>query len=181
MIVKETHLGGCFIIEPTVIKDERGYFMEAFNLAKFCEVIGSEVQFVQDNESFSRKGVVRAFHRQLGAHAQAKLVRVLSGSVLDVAIDLREDSHTFGQYVVVELSCKNKKQLYIPKGFAHGFLALSDTVNFFYKCDNYYNKSSEQGIIYNDPTLNIDWNFPENEMILSDKDQKLPTFKELFS
>ena len=180
MTVKETFLKGCFIIEPTVIRDERGYFMEAFNHEKFCASIGLNTHFVQDNQSFSTKGVVRALHRQIGEHAQAKLVRVLSGIVLDVAVDLREDSQTFGQHVAIELSSDNKKQLFIPKGFAHGFIALSDTVEFFYKCNNYYHKDSEQGIIYNDPTLKIDWNFPESEMILSEKDRQLPTFKALF-
>ncbi len=181
MTATETHLKGCFIIEPTVFEDDRGSFMESFNKEKLEQVIGAKIQFVQDNQSYSKKGVVRALHRQLGVHSQTKLVRVLSGKVLDVAVDVREGSATFGQYIAIELSGENRKQLFIPKGFLHGFLALSDTVEFFYKCDNHYVKGSEQGIIFNDPTLNINWNFPENEMILSQKDQELPTFKELFS
>ena len=176
MKVTETKLKGCFILEPKVFVDDRGYFMESYNEELFNDSIGRKVHFVQDNQSFSTKGVVRALHRQIGEHAQAKLVRVLQGRVLDVAVDLRTDSPTYGQHVAVELSYENRKQLFIPRGFAHGFVALSDTVEFFYKCDNYYNKASERGIIYNDTTLNIDWKLPQEQLIISEKDAILPTF-----
>ena len=177
MIVKETKLKGCFVLEPTVFNDERGYFMESFNQERFNSAIGSNIDFVQDNQSFSAKGVVRALHYQVGEFAQAKLVRVLSGSVLDVAVDLRKDSPTFGKHISIELSYENKKQLFIPKWFAHGFVALSDTAEFFYKCDNYYNKESEGGIIYNDVELNIDWLLPDEKLKISEKDLMLPTLK----
>jgi len=175
MIAKETKLKGCFILEPSIFTDERGYFMESFNAARFNSAVGDEVHFVQDNQSFSSKGVIRALHYQVGEHAQAKLVRVLSGTVLDVAVDLRKDSSTFGEYVGEVLSAENKRQMYIPRGFAHGFVVLSDTAEFFYKCDNYYNKASEGGIIFNDLTLNIDWMVPQDQLIVSEKDQVLPT------
>lgn len=175
MKVTETKLKGCFILEPKVFDDDRGYFMESYNEELFNASIGRKVHFVQDNQSFSTKGVVRALHRQIGEHAQAKLVRVLQGRVLDVAVDLRTDSPSYGQHVAVELSYENRKQLFIPRGFAHGFVALSDTVEFFYKCDNYYNKASERGIIYNDMTLNIDWILPQEQLIISEKDAILPT------
>lgn len=149
--------------------------MESFNKERFNDSIGETIHFVQDNQSFSCRGVIRALHYQTGKHAQAKLVRVLSGKVLDVAVDIRRDSPTFGQHVAIELSAENKKQLLIPRGFAHGFVALSETAEFFYKCDNYYNKASEGGIIYNDPTINIDWKVPSNEILVSEKDAILPT------
>ncbi|RZJ98959.1 MAG: dTDP-4-dehydrorhamnose 3,5-epimerase [Flavobacterium sp.] len=170
-----TKLKGCFILEPKVIFDERGYFMESFNEQRFQEGIGQEIHFVQDNQSYSTKGVLRGLHYQTGEHAQAKLVRVLSGEVLDVAVDIRPDSETFEQYVAVLLSAENQKQFFVPRGFAHGFLVLSETATFFYKCDNFYNKESEGGIIYNDPSLNIDWQFQENELIISEKDKVQPT------
>ncbi|MGB5273412.1 MAG: dTDP-4-dehydrorhamnose 3,5-epimerase [Flavobacteriaceae bacterium] len=176
MKVTETKLKGCFILEPKVFVDDRGYFMESYNEELFNDSIGRKVLFVQDNQSFSTKGVVRALHRQIGEHAQAKLVRVLQGCVLDVAVDMRTDSPTYGQHVAVELSYENRKQLFIPRGFAHGFVALSDTVEFFYKCDNYYNKASERGIIYNDTTLNINWILPQEQLFISEKDAILPTF-----
>jgi len=169
-----TKLEGCYIIEPRVIKDDRGYFMESFNENTFQKAVGKEVHFVQDNQSFSTKGVLRGLHYQTGEHSQAKLVRVLSGEVLDVAVDIRLGSHTFGQHVSIVLSEENQKQLYIPRGFAHGFLVLSDTATFFYKCDNFYNKESEGGIFYRDTTLNIDWCFPSNQLIISEKDQAQP-------
>ena len=177
MTVSETNLKGCFLLEPKVFEDDRGYFMESYNTENFNSAIGSDVHFVQDNQSFSSKGVIRALHYQLGAHAQSKLVRVLKGTVLDVAVDLRKGSPTFGEHMSVELSEENKKQLFIPKGFAHGFVVLSETAIFFYKCDNYYNNASEGGIIYNDPTLNIDWKLPKEKLIISDKDAILPTFE----
>lgn len=173
----ETKLKGCFILEPKIIKDERGYFMESFNEKTFQEGIGQKVTFVQDNQSFSTKGVLRGLHYQCGEHAQAKLVRVLQGEVLDVAVDLRPDSKTYGQYEAVVLSEENQLQFFIPRGFAHGFLVLSETATFFYKCDNLYNKESEAGLIYNDETLNINWNFPFKDLIISDKDLVLPTIQ----
>lgn len=178
MNVTETKLKGCFIIEPRVFQHDRGYFFESFNKNQFNKAIGEEVSFVQDNQSFSKKGVVRALHYQVGEYAQAKLVRVLQGKVLDVAVDIRKGSVTFGQYVAVELSAENKKQLFIPRGFAHGFVALSETAEFFYKCDNFYNKEAEGGIIYNDPTINIDWVLNKEELSLSPKDIELPVLSE---
>lgn len=173
----ETNLKGCFIIEPKVFHDERGYFMESFNQNTFNQGIGQEISFVQDNQSYSSRGVLRGLHYQCGEHAQAKLVRVLEGEVLDVAVDLRLGSKTYGESYSILLSAENKKQFYIPRGFAHGFIVLSEKATFFYKCDNFYNKESEGGLIYNDPTLKIDWGIPENELIISDKDKVLPTIE----
>ncbi len=178
----ETKLKDCFILEPQVFEDSRGYFFESFNQERFREHTGLSVQFVQDNESYSSKGVLRGLHYQLGVHAQAKLVRVIEGSVLDVAVDIRKDSPTFGKYESVLLSGENKKQFFVPRGFAHGFVVLSDMARFSYKCDNFYNKASEGGIIYNDPTLDIDWQISSllrtgSEVLISEKDQLLPTFK----
>jgi len=172
-----TALKGCYIIEPTIISDERGSFMEVFNENTFQEKTGNTIHFVQDNQSFSKKGVLRGLHYQTGENAQAKLVRVLEGKVLDVAVDIRPESKTYGQYVSVLLTAENQKQLFIPRGFAHGFVVLSDTAVFFYKCDNFYNKESEGGLMYNDLTVNIDWQFPESEMIISEKDKILPTLE----
>ena len=178
MTIKETHLKGCFIIEPKVFKDVRGYFFESFNAKEISNSLGLQVNFVQDNESYSSKGVIRGLHYQTGAFAQTKLIRVLSGAVLDVVVDIRKDSLTYGQHFSIELSGENKKQLFIPKGFAHGFSVLSDTATFFYKCDNYYNKEAEKGIIFNDTTLNIDWKVPVENAILSSKDLLLPNFSD---
>ncbi len=178
MIVEETKLKGCFILEPKVFEDSRGYFFESFNQKTFNKLIGQNINFIQDNESFSSKGVLRGLHYQTEEYAQAKLVRVIKGSVLDIAVDIRKDSATFGKHVSIELSENNKKQLFIPRGFAHGFIVLSDTAIFSYKCDNFYNKEAEGGIIYNDKDLNIDWKLDEKEFIVSEKDLKLPTFKE---
>lgn len=177
MNVTETGLKGCFIIEPVLFADERGYFLESFNQEKFDDLLEEKVTFVQDNQSFSKKGVVRALHYQTGAHAQAKLVRVLHGKVLDVVVDLRHGSASFGEHIAIELSNENRKQLFIPRGFAHGFVVLSETAEFFYKCDNLYHKGSEGGIIYNDKTLSIDWKVPEKDLILSEKDQELPNLE----
>ena len=177
MNAKETKLEGCFVIEPNVFNDDRGYFFESFNQKTFNKLVNQEVTFVQDNESFSSRGVLRGLHYQSGASAQAKLVRVVKGSVLDVVVDIREGSETYGQHVAVELSESNKKQLFVPRGFAHGFLVLSHTAIFSYKCDNFYNKSSERGIIYNDKDLNIDWMLDEKEFVISEKDLLLPNFK----
>jgi dTDP-4-dehydrorhamnose 3,5-epimerase len=173
----ETKLKGCFVIEPKIIQDERGYFMESFNERTFQEGVGQNVHFVQDNQSFSTKGVLRGLHYQAAEHAQAKLVRVLQGEVLDVAVDIRPESKTFGQYEAVVLSADNQKQFFVPRGFAHGFLVLSEKATFFYKCDNFYNKASEGGIIYNDETIGIDWNFNSEKLIISEKDKCLPTLE----
>ncbi|WP_445456286.1 dTDP-4-dehydrorhamnose 3,5-epimerase [Flavobacterium sp. HNIBRBA15423] len=173
----ETKLKGCFVLEPKIIKDDRGYFLESFNERTFSDGVGQNVHFVQDNQSFSIKGVLRGLHYQTGEHAQAKLVRVLNGEVLDVAVDLRPDSKTYGQYESVLLTGDNQKQFFIPRGFAHGFLVLSDTALFFYKCDNFYNKESEGGLIFNDSSVNINWNFPSEKLIISDKDKVLPTLE----
>ncbi|MBL7886367.1 MAG: dTDP-4-dehydrorhamnose 3,5-epimerase [Flavobacterium sp.] len=170
----ETKLKGCFILEPKVILDERGYFMESFNQKTFHSGTGQNIDFVQDNQSFSSRGVLRGLHYQTGEHAQAKLVRVLQGEVLDVAVDLRPESETYGHYESVLLSAENQKQFFIPRGFAHGFLVLSETATFFYKCDNFYNKESEGGLIYNDPTVSIDWQFDAKKLIISDKDKVQP-------
>ncbi len=180
MKATETKLKGCFVIEPRLFNDDRGYFFESYNKEKFETLTGSKVDFVQDNESFSTKGVLRGLHFQKGEHAQAKLVRVTHGEVLDVAVDIRPDSETFLQVVTERLSAENKKQLFVPRGFAHGFIVLSDTVVFNYKCDNFYNKASEGGIIYNDDSLNINWVLDPIEFLVSEKDFVLPTVKELF-
>jgi dTDP-4-dehydrorhamnose 3,5-epimerase len=180
MKVTETFLKGCFIIEPQIFSDERGFFFESFNVENFNTLIGEEINFVQDNQSYSHRGVLRGIHYQTGENAQAKLVRVVSGTVLDIAVDLRKDSPTFGKHLSLELSAENKKQIFLPQGFGHGFSVLSETAEFFYKCDNYYNKASEAGIIYNDKILNIDWKLPENALMISEKDAVLPTFKTLF-
>ncbi|SDS42832.1 dTDP-4-dehydrorhamnose 3,5-epimerase [Winogradskyella sediminis] len=177
MIVNETKLKDCFIIEPQVFNDKRGYFVENYNQKTFKKAVGIDVEFVQDNESKSSKGVLRGLHYQLGSFAQAKLVRVIKGSVLDVAVDLRPNSATFGEHLSVVLTEQNKKQLFVPRGFAHGFLVLEDHSIFSYKCDNFYNKESETGVIYNDETLGIDWTMTEDDLIISDKDLLLPTLK----
>ncbi|MEE1884687.1 dTDP-4-dehydrorhamnose 3,5-epimerase [Pedobacter flavus] len=179
MQVVETELKGCYIINPTIVEDERGYFFESFNQKKFEQLTGESGIFVQDNQSNSSYGVVRGLHAQRGEFAQAKLVRVLSGKVLDIAVDVRPNSPTFGKYVAIELSSENKKQLYVPRGFLHGFSVLSESVDFFYKCDNFYNKESEYGVIYNDKDLNIDWKVPTSSMLLSAKDVVLGSLKDL--
>ena len=175
MTAIETQLKGCFIIEPKVLEDHRGYFFESFNQNKFNDLIGKNIDFVQDNESFSSKGVLRGLHFQTGEYAQAKLVRVVKGTVLDVVVDIRKDSPTFSKHFSIELSEENKTQLFVPRGFAHGFIVLSDTAIFSYKCDNFYNKSSEQGLRFDDSSLEIDWKLPPNEFIVSEKDLALPT------
>ena len=180
MYVKETKLEDCFIIQPQIFHDKRGYFIESFNQNLFINSTGLNVNFVQDNESQSTKGVLRGLHFQAGEHSQAKLVRVIKGKVLDVVVDLRPKSKTFTESFSIELSGENKTQLFVPRGFAHGFIVLSDSAIFSYKCDNYYCKASESGIIYNDPSLNIDWLLPENEFIISEKDLMLPNLKALY-
>jgi len=180
MKATETHLKGCYILEPRKFEDERGYFFESFNEKTFDELTGTTTRFVQDNQSFSTRGVIRGLHAQSGIHAQAKLVRVLKGEVLDVAVDARPESATFGQHIAVRLSEANNRQLFVPRGFLHGFSVLSEEAVFFYKCDNFYNKDSEQGIIYNSPDLGINWEVESGTEIVSEKDLLLPTFKELF-
>ncbi len=177
MKVIETQLKGCFVLEPKVHKDERGVFYESYHKAQLEEALGARINFVQDNISVSKKGVLRGLHFQAGKHAQAKLVQVLKGEVMDVVVDLRRDSNTFGQHFKLKLSSENRKSLFIPKGMAHGFLALTNEVIFAYKCDAYYHPRSEAGIVFNDPELKIDWELSETDMILSEKDLRLPLWK----
>lgn len=179
MEILTTNIEGCFEIIPRVFEDERGYFFESFNQEKFEKTTGAKPFFVQDNQSFSTRGVLRGLHFQKGEHAQAKLVRVLEGEVLDVAVDIRPGSKTYGEVFCSVLSSDNKRQLFIPRGCAHGFVTLSETATFFYKCDNFYNKESEGGILYNDPTFEIDWIINEEELIISEKDKVLPTLDEM--
>ena len=173
----KTDIEGVFIFEPNVFGDARGYFFESYNKA-FFEQNGLHYDFIQDNQSLSSYGTIRGLHFQKGKFAQAKLVRVLEGKVLDVAVDLRPNSLTFGKHVAVELSAENKRQLLVPRGFAHGFSVLSETAVFAYKCDNIYNKESESGLRYNDPDLGIDWKIDMNKALLSDKDATQPLLKD---
>lgn len=170
----KTPLEGCFILEPNVIRDNRGYFVETFNENTFREAAGISAHFVQDNQSFSSRNVLRGLHYQTGDHAQAKLIRVLTGSVYDIAVDLRPGSPTYGQHYGIELSAENMLQFYIPRGFAHGFLVLSETATFFYKCDNFFHKAAEAGVSYQDPALAIDWPVAETELLVSERDRNLP-------
>lgn len=179
MIFEETELEGCYILHPKVHSDYRGYFLETYNQSNLNKCLGLNISFVQDNESESSKGVLRGLHFQKGKYAQAKLVRVIKGKVLDVVVDIRPSSKTFGKHLSVELSGDNKRQLFIPRGFAHGFLTLENNTVFTYKCDNYYNKMSESGIIYNDKDLSIDWKTETNSLKLSVRDLKLPLFKNI--
>ncbi|MCW5519948.1 dTDP-4-dehydrorhamnose 3,5-epimerase [Aureitalea sp. L0-47] len=176
-----TPLKDCFILKPRVFKDSRGSFCETFNARTFGETTGIDVDFVQDNQSFSSYGVLRGLHFQKGEMAQAKLVRVVKGRVYDVVVDIRKDSPTFGKSYGVELNDENNLQLFVPRGFAHGFVVLSPEAVFSYKCDNYYSSESEGGIIYNDATLALDWHLPEKDFIISDKDLQLPGFEEAIS
>ena len=173
----QTEIEGVWIIEPKIFKDTRGYFMEAFKEEEFCSHVG-EVHFIQDNESKSSLGVLRGLHYQKGEHSQAKLVRVIKGKVLDVAVDLRRSSPTFGNYVSVELSEENKRQFFIPRGFAHGFLVLSEEAIFTYKVDNAYAPQAEASIRFNDDTVGIDWPIAEAQLLLSEKDGRATSFKE---
>jgi dTDP-4-dehydrorhamnose 3,5-epimerase len=177
MNYQKTSIEGLYIIEPRVFNDARGYFFEAWKQEEFEEHVG-KVNFVQDNESMSSRGVLRGLHFQKGDFSQAKLVRVIQGCVLDVAVDLRKSSPTFGQYVAVELSDVNKRQFFIPRGFAHGFLVLSETAIFTYKVDNVYAPQAEAGIRWNDPDLNIQWPIESMEVLTSEKDLKAPLFKD---
>ena len=172
-----TPIEGLVIIEPTLFGDDRGYFIESYNKKKFEEAIGN-ISFVQDNESKSAKGVLRGLHFQKPPYSQAKLVRCIEGKVLDVAVDIRDGSKTFGQHVTVELSGENKKQVFIPRGFAHGFLVLSESAIFAYKVDNSYASAYDEGIRWDDSILNIRWGVSESEVLVSEKDAKLPFFSE---
>ena len=169
-----TPLADLLVFEPRVMNDERGYFFEAYNERLFREA-GINLDFVQDNQSFSKRGVVRGLHFQLDPYAQDKLVRVLQGVILDVAVDIRKDSPTYGQAYSIELSAENKKQLLVPVGFAHGFCVLSETAAVMYKCSTFYRKEAEGGIRFDDPSLNIDWGLPKEELVLNEKDKELPT------
>ena len=179
MEIIKTEIPGVLIVEPTVYGDERGYFFESFNEREFKEKSGFKVHFVQDNESKSSYGVVRGLHFQRPPHAQSKLVRVVKGEVLDVAVDIRPNSATYGKYVAVRLSAESHRQFFIPKGFAHGFSVLSDEVVFQYKCDAFYDPSCEGAIAWDDPDLGIDWLVPQDKVVLSEKDKHHPTLKEL--
>ncbi|MGP6558829.1 dTDP-4-dehydrorhamnose 3,5-epimerase [Ornithobacterium rhinotracheale] len=177
MTVKTTEIQDCFLIQPQVFGDERGYFFESYNEKKFNQETGLNVRFVQDNQSFSTYGVIRGLHIQMGEFAQAKLVRVVQGKVLDVAVDARKDSPTFGKIVCAELSAENQSQLFIPRGCLHGFSVLSDEAIFQYKCDNFYNKQSESGVIFNDKDLNINWQIEETNASISEKDRELNSWQ----
>ena len=174
----KTDIEGVVIVEPRVFEDERGYFFESYNEAEFV-ANGITNKFVQDNQSKSSYGVIRGLHCQLGEHAQAKLVRVLEGKVLDVAVDIRKGSPTFGRHVAVELSAENKRQLFIPRGFLHGFSVLSETAVFAYKCDNLYCKAAEFGIRYDDEEIGIDWQVPADKVVTSEKDRRAKKLKDI--
>jgi dTDP-4-dehydrorhamnose 3,5-epimerase len=176
MRIEQTQLKDCFIIHEKVHVDARGYFIETYNSRDFKAATGLDIEFVQDNQSRSSKGVLRGLHMQRGAAAQAKLVRVLEGAVLDIAVDLRKDSPSFGQHFAIELTADNRKQFFVPAGFAHGFVVLSEAATFFYKVDKFYEPGNEVGIMYNDKDLNIDWRLADNELILSEKDKTLGSF-----
>jgi dTDP-4-dehydrorhamnose 3,5-epimerase len=178
MTIDKTKIKDLVIINPTKFEDSRGYFFEAYNQAKFHEN-GIMYEFIQDNQSFSKRGVIRGLHLQINPFAQAKLVRVLQGEILDVAVDLRKNSATYGQHFSVVLSADNKKQLMVPHGFAHGFSVLSETASIMYKVDQLYHKDSERGIRYDDPTLNIDWRVEASQAIVSEKDVILPSFNDI--
>ncbi len=178
MEVIKTEIEGPVIIQPKVFRDSRGYFFESFNEREFANKV-APVKFVQDNESKSSYGVVRGLHFQKPPHAQSKLVRVVKGSVLDVAVDLRSDSPTYGKYCAVELSEDNMRQFFIPKGFAHGFCVLSNEVVFQYKCDDFYTPECEGSVLWNDPDIGIEWGIPEKDIILSEKDTRSPLLREM--
>lgn len=173
MKIEKTPLADCYLVKPTIFRDDRGYFFERFNKATFNQLVGLNIDFVQDNQALSDYGVVRGLHFQKGEHAQAKLVSVLQGKVLDVVLDMRENSPTYLKSYSVELSGENFLQLFVPRGFAHGYSVLEDGTVFMYKCDNFYNKASEGGVYFADPKLAIDWKVPSEKMIISDKDKML--------
>ena len=182
MKIEESPLKGSFVIQPEVFEDRRGYFLESFNQRLLDSALGYSPQFVQDNQSKSKYGVLRGLHLQLGEYAQAKLVRAIAGDILDIIVDVRTNSPQFGEHYSLVLSADNKKQLFIPRGFAHGFAVLTETATIHYKADNYYNNKAESGLLYNDPELNIDWKIPIEKIITSEKDLSLPTlsqFKQL--
>lgn len=181
MEIQKTPLKDCFILKPNVFQDERGLFYETYNQKVFDKTTGLKIDFVQDNQSVSSKGVLRGLHFQNGKMAQAKLVRVVKGKVLDIVVDIRKNSKTFGKSFSIILDDVEHLQLFVPKGFAHGFITLSELSIFSYKCDNYYDKASECGIIYNDATLALDWHLPKEEFIISAKDLELLTFEEALS
>ena len=178
MKVEKINIEGCWVVEPNVFEDERGYFMEGFNADRFKNTTGVDFEVKQINQSRSSKGVLRGLHFQSGEKVQAKLISCMEGELLDVAVDIRRESPTFGQHACVKLSADNKKQLYIPKGIAHGFLVLSEYAVLSYLVDEFYSKEHDTGIIYNDPEINIDWGVPEDQLIISEKDKNLPTIKE---
>lgn len=180
MKVTSTIFEGLYILEPVVIEDHRGFFMESYNYKKLLND-GIDYSFVQDNQSKSSYGVLRGLHFQNPPHAQTKLIRALAGTILDAVVDIRKSSKTYGQHFTIEISSENKKQLLVPKGFAHGFSVLSDTAEILYKCDDYYNKESEGGLMFNDKAFNIDWKVPENQILLSDKDAIYTSFQEFES
>jgi dTDP-4-dehydrorhamnose 3,5-epimerase len=173
MPFQTTHISGLIVFEPAVFQDERGYFFESYNRRVWAEA-GITTEFVQDNQARSTRGVLRGLHYQVGEMAQAKLVRVVEGEVLDVAVDIREGSPTRGQWFSIRLSAENKRQLLVPRGFAHGYIVLSETAEFVYKCDNFYSKAHEGGIRFDDPTLNINWEFDLSKALVSEKDLALP-------
>lgn len=173
----ETDIPGLIVFEPAVFKDHRGYFFESYN-EKFMQDGGIGMRFVQDNQAYSVYGVIRGLHYQLEPHAQTKLVRALSGVILDVAVDIRKDSPTYGKHFSIELSAENKKQLLVPRGFAHGYSVLSETAEVLYKCDNFYNKEAEGGIRFDDASLNIDWKVPSDKAIVAEKDKAMPSFSD---
>ena len=175
MNIEQTPIQDLVIITPTVFEDERGYFMESYNKTKLTD-LGIDIEFVQDNQSFSKKGTLRGLHYQNPPYAQTKLVRVLEGEIIDVAVDLRKDSPTYGQSFAIQLTAENKKQLLVPQGFAHGFSVISETAVVMYKCDQFYDKASEGGIRFDDATLNIDWGMDLKDAIVSEKDLILPDF-----
>ena len=177
MEIQKYNIEGVILLKPKVFGDNRGYFFESFNKRRFEEIVGHEVNFIQDNESKSSKGVLRGLHFQKPPYTQAKLVRVISGKVLDVAVDLRYESPTFGKYIAVELSSENKHQLFVPRGFAHGFVVLSESAIFSYKVDNHYAPSHDSGVIYNDIHFDIDWKIDESLIKLSEKDKHLQSFE----
>lgn len=177
MQIEKTKLAGCVVVTPKIVADERGYFMESFRQSWMDSLAEFSGNFVQDNQSFSHYGTIRGLHFQEGEHAQSKLVRVVQGTILDVVVDIQQESPTFGKHITVELSATKQNQLWIPKGFAHGFSVLSETAIVYYKCDAYYNKASEAGIHPLDETLNIDWQIPSSQQLLSEKDKTLPKLK----
>ncbi len=176
----KTKIDGLLILKPTIINDYRGYFMESYNKEKVNKLLGN-INFIQENESESSRGVLRGLHFQKPPHTQAKLVRCLKGSVLDVALDLRKDSKSYGMFETTLLTDKNKNQLFVPRGFAHGFIVLSESAVFSYKVDNYYNLKSESGVLWNDSALDIDWKINNKEIIVSKKDKSLPTFNDVIN